>query len=543
MKNSIKLLSVILCLSLLTSCEKPSEEQYPEVIVESENSVNQNFDPAGSVERIVYINTSEIGGSGLKLISPRYADAPLVNESFITGVSKNGEQLLTVLDSDNKLRALTLSTPAASDFEVMKIDAQSTTLSLVFVSPGILTIDPLEAAAAIENIKSLTSFKPLTKFIKNNLQSKSLDQLVETDVYNTLLSDCVEEYGSYKNKGSQGEFAKGANDWMNDFSVNHSNGKIEFKNRGFRFVRVTEIDRSSSNNVLKTTTVYPYMKGGIPLSWGSILTLSYLSPTKKSISYLPSASTSYSEFWIAGMGKKKSQIVPPNSITGLASHDVATLLYYVLFPILDLTTGTASLMNIPEDDIIRLATLFKGMKCVGELFSAENFTSTCSAFVNFVVLISKEILKQPNTIKQLSTKFGATIVNEANTFLRTASVIMGAGNFVLFTTNLYMVEPYTRFIVFACPPTIPTLSLPKNGSTNLPNPVTFKWNALDNADSYELQLSKYSNFSSIVFSSKGFASNQQQVSSLVKGVKYYWHVRAKNQFGNSLWSETWSFTK
>lgn len=531
---------MIFLLALVSSCEKPPVEMIPDQNPESEN---MNFDPAGSVERSVSINTSEIGGEGLTLVSARSADAPILNESFMTSVSKDGTQLLTVIDSQEKLRGLTLSTPLKSDFEVMKIDAQSTALTLVFISPGILSVDPLEASKAIDEIQNLTSFSPLKKFIRNNLQSKSLNEIVETDVYNTLLTDCVEEYNNKKTKGIQDENSKGSNYWMNDFSVTHTNGRIEFRNRAFRYARVTEIDRSSANNLLMQKTVYPVMKGAIPLSWGSIFTFSYLSDTKKSISYNPIANTAYSEFWVDGLGKKTSQIEPPVAIKDKGIHDVATMLFYVVFPVLELTAGTSSLMNIPQDDIIRLASLFLNIKCVGEFFLSNTFTSTCRALANVIISISKEITKHPEAIKKLSANYGATIVKEASSFLRAASIIMGAGNLALFTTNLYLVEPYTRFIIYAKPPLLPSLSAPGNGLSNLPNPVTFRWNAITNADSYELRISKYNNFSSTVYSCEGITSNQKQVSNLVNGVKYYWHVRAKNQFGYSIWSETWSFTK
>lgn len=540
MKRLINLFAVIFSLALIASCEKPSDIPGPGQTLESEN---QNFDPTGSVERIVTINASEIGGEGLKLVSSRSIDAPLLNESFLTAVSKDGEQLLTVLDSNEELRALTLSTPSQPEFEVMKIDAKSTALSLVFVSPGILTVNPTEAKTTISNIEDLDSFKPLAKFLRNNLQSKSLNDLVETDVYYTLLSDCVEEYNNYKTQVAKGESSKGANNWINDFSVNHSNGKIEFKNRGFRFVCVTEIDKSSANSIIKTRTVLPEMKGCIPLSWGSIFTLSYLSPTKKSINYLPPSNTKYSEYWVSGMGKKKSTVIPPNSVTGIGTHDLETALYYIIFPIVDLTTGGISLMNMPAEEVKKLATILKISKPLVALYDADGVKSTCRELVNFTTSVCGQILKNSEAIKLLSSKFGATIVAEASTLLKASGVIMGAGNLAMFVTNLYLVERYTKFIVIACPPVLPTLSSPRNGSRNLPEPVNLKWNAMDNADSYELQVSKYNNFSSIVFCSKGFSSNQQQVSSLVKGVKYYWHVRAKNQFGYSLWSETWSFTK
>lgn len=530
MKDLIKLISMLFLMVLIASCEKdldPGEE------------VSQDFDPSVSVKRTVKINTSDIGGDGLKLLSSRWNDAPLTNGYFSTAVSKEGVQLLTIQDSENKIRALTLSIPSSGNFEIMPVDVQSTALSLVFISPGILSTDPIEVDETIEDIKSLMSFSILKKFLSSHLPLKSLDDIVQLDEYNTMLSACVEEFGGKKLDNTAG---KGISDWRNDFRINQYDRRLEFKNRAFRYVKITAIDKSESNTTLRTRTLLPGMKGGIPLSWGSIFTLSYLSPTVKTVDFTPYSNSAYSEIWVTGMGAKKSDVVPPSSVAGFGTQDVETMLFYILFPVIDLVTGGSSLMGMPDSELYKLANLLKNTHTAISLYNADSFTSICRELLNFSVRMCKEILKNPDAIKVISSKFGSTIVKEASTFLRAASVIMGAGNVTLFATNLCTVERYTKFIVYARPPSYAFLSAPKNNSLRVGSPVTLRWASIMFADTYELQVSKYNNFSVNVFTSKGLTTTQQKISNLTTGTRYYWRVRAKNGFGYSPWSEVWSFT-
>ncbi len=515
---------------ILASCEK---------VLDPEQEESQYFDPSVSVKRTVSIDASAIGGNGLKLISARWNDAPLVNGAFNTAVSKEGVQLLSILDSENKIRALTLSNPSSENFEVMPVDVQSTALSLIFISPGILSTDPVEAGEIIDNVQSLMSFIKLKRYLSSNLPVKSLDEIVQLDEYNTLLSACVEEFGGKKPDDTA---EKGISDWKNDFRVNQYSRKLEFKNRAFRYVKVTQIDKSESNSTLRTSTLSEGMKGAIPLSWGSIFTLSYMSPTVKTVDFTPNSNSAYSEIWVTGMGVKNSDLVPPSSVAGLGTQDVETMLFYILFPVIDLVTGSSSLLGMPETELHKLANLLKNTSAAISLYNADNFTTICRELVNFGARMCKEILKNPDAVKAISSKLGATVVKEASTFLSAAKAIMGAGNVTLFATNICLVERYTKFIVYTRPPSFAFLSSPKNNAVGVGSPVTLKWAEIMFADTYELQVSKYDNFSVNVFTSTGFAATKQVVNNLTRGTRYYWRVRAKNGFGYSPWSEVWSFT-
>ena len=90
-------------------------------------------------------------------------------------------------------------------------------------------------------------------------------------------------------------------------------------------------------------------------------------------------------------------------------------------------------------------------------------------------------------------------------------------------------------------PNAPVLILPANGASNQPTSVRFSWNAVLGADYYRLQIATSSDFSATFMD----VDNIQDTTTLVSGFDfdrtYYWRLRASNDFGNSEWSQVWSF--
>jgi len=69
------------------------------------------------------------------------------------------------------------------------------------------------------------------------------------------------------------------------------------------------------------------------------------------------------------------------------------------------------------------------------------------------------------------------------------------------------------------------------------------YNPLSPAESYRIQADDNSDFSSPEIDSSGITDNQYRPSSdLDAQTRYYWRVRAHNQWGDSDWSAVWSFT-
>jgi subtilisin family serine protease len=90
-------------------------------------------------------------------------------------------------------------------------------------------------------------------------------------------------------------------------------------------------------------------------------------------------------------------------------------------------------------------------------------------------------------------------------------------------------------------PLAPVLSSPANNATNVSRTPSFSWIASAGATSYNFQLSKKSNFSSLVNNST-LTGTSTTVSGLSRTTTYYWRVSAKNAVGTSPWSVTRNFT-
>jgi hypothetical protein len=87
------------------------------------------------------------------------------------------------------------------------------------------------------------------------------------------------------------------------------------------------------------------------------------------------------------------------------------------------------------------------------------------------------------------------------------------------------------------------LSAPANGATGVVVPVTLSWQASTGSPtSYQAQVSTVSTFATLVLDRPGITTTSTSVSGLTAGTVYYWHVRATNAAGSSLYSATRSFT-
>ncbi|MCL6260786.1 Ig-like domain-containing protein [Aquiflexum sp. TKW24L] len=90
-------------------------------------------------------------------------------------------------------------------------------------------------------------------------------------------------------------------------------------------------------------------------------------------------------------------------------------------------------------------------------------------------------------------------------------------------------------------PTAPTLTSPANNSTGLPTNPKLSWSAVSNAETYAVEVSRNSDFSTLVSNSKLLSINEVSISGLQEDVLYYWRVRATNQAGSSPYSTVWNF--
>ncbi len=88
----------------------------------------------------------------------------------------------------------------------------------------------------------------------------------------------------------------------------------------------------------------------------------------------------------------------------------------------------------------------------------------------------------------------------------------------------------------------PVLQSPVNNSLEIPNIPFLTWNAVEDADSYNLQVSTINDFSNPLINQEGITNTEFQLNDLEFNAQYFWRVRAVNDIGMSFWSEVWNFT-
>ena len=86
------------------------------------------------------------------------------------------------------------------------------------------------------------------------------------------------------------------------------------------------------------------------------------------------------------------------------------------------------------------------------------------------------------------------------------------------------------------------LAAPDNASTVYSESVTLEWNASDDAESYQLQVSHDPVFSVNIIDETGLEETSYLIEDLEIEKKYYWRIRTENDGQISDWSTIWSFT-
>ena len=399
---------------------------------------NPEFDSELAFESKVSINANEIGGSNLFLVSAQDDKSILTKGEFNTVVSKIGEQFLIVKDKNDKVRALTLSTPNSDSTNIMKISATSTATTLIFLSPGILTIDQNEAATIIQKIQNLNSYLDFSLFLKNNLSTKSLDEIVTDIKYEVLLSNCITEYSNT----TISKIVRPFSESKNNFQFTVTGNSIELQNKGFRIVNIVQRDLNSENIELISKTVFSEMGGAVPFSWGSLFTSSFFDPKIENINFYTVDKTVTSEFWIVGPGNIfKTSDVPAN-IRSIEQPWSETIVKYLVFPLLDLWSGSKSLTNIDSHTFKVIMTAIKGVKSTVKLTEASDMKSFNRELINFIIGVVGVITTSAAIagISGIGTYVGAF-------FAISTGLIIAPANLGAFTANMFLIDPYCKFVV------------------------------------------------------------------------------------------------
>ena len=104
---------------------------------------------------------------------------------------------------------------------------------------------------------------------------------------------------------------------------------------------------------------------------------------------------------------------------------------------------------------------------------------------------------------------------------------------------------WSSLYFFRTKPRLPqkvNLQSPSQGAIKIPTNPILGWVLDSNIDSYQVQVSKDSNFIDLIFSSEKITDSQIQIDGLEAASMYYWKTRGYNTSGFGSWSEVWNFT-
>jgi len=91
-------------------------------------------------------------------------------------------------------------------------------------------------------------------------------------------------------------------------------------------------------------------------------------------------------------------------------------------------------------------------------------------------------------------------------------------------------------------PSILALIEPLNNSVGLDNTINFKWNPIDTALFYSIEIAEDSDFNIITISIDSIYSDHITVANLEEGIQYYWRLKSYNELGSNTISNISNFS-
>ncbi len=101
-------------------------------------------------------------------------------------------------------------------------------------------------------------------------------------------------------------------------------------------------------------------------------------------------------------------------------------------------------------------------------------------------------------------------------------------------------EPATFNLISA--PSTPVLISPENNLPETDTSLTLSWDSIDFAKTYHLHLTNDDAFRTLLIDSNQIMQCHFSINGLQQNTQYFWRVKAKNDAGQSSWSEIWNFS-
>jgi hypothetical protein len=160
---------------------------------------------------------------GLQVGSSRGASM-VTGDTFTTTISDDGTGILALADGEGRVRGFSLTFPG----ETPGFDVESTALAIIFLEPGMTTVDPVAAKALVRGIRALPGFADFVAFLAEHseipldLLSGEADFIVARDAVVAAL-------------GSQLPVQQ-------SITVHRDGDRVHLSNPSLRFLRVVRRD-------------------------------------------------------------------------------------------------------------------------------------------------------------------------------------------------------------------------------------------------------------------------------------------------------------
>lgn len=193
---------------------------------------------------------------------------------------------------------------------------------------------------------------------------------------------------------------------------------------------------------------------------------------------------------------------------------------------LALNPPTAPVLTSPSNNATGLATTLK--LTWNAVTTATGYTLEVSKNPDFSTLVIDN--------KTLTTnEFTVSGLEEDTSYYWRVRASNSAGNSPYSLVRTFRtVKPITI-------PNIPTLLSPSDAAQEISIVPNLEWTLVNGAKTYRVQLSKDSNFGTVLLDNASLTVNSLRINDLEEGVTYYWRVSAGNEAGNSEFSSIWSF--
>ena len=290
------------------------------------------------------VNLVEIGGAGLHIDSSTQRGVVMsVNGGFSTPIEGSAPQLLFVRDGTGQTRALAIAVPGASG--QMAIDASSTLLALLFVSPGIATPSTTDALAHLSSLKTLPAFETALSDLRVLSTRMSLSQAILDSALSAALELCAQEWSQISRAKGRGITVGMAQSGVTAAVANQANLSavaMSLSNSGWRYVRIQRRELASDGSELAVRSVITALNGATPATLGAIFGGTAFNPTvEPDPAHVNFTQDAHVEYWIEGPGWQAGQSLPPTVPSDDIKAWVESILFYLVLPFIQVVGGFA----------------------------------------------------------------------------------------------------------------------------------------------------------------------------------------------------------